>query len=68
MPGPGALPKSAPVTGSGSDPAPPPLSDSLQARVAHSRHRVFPVPVGLSSKAFLPCSTQPHSWKGNRST
>jgi len=30
------------------------LRDSLHARVAHSRHSVFPVPVGLSSSAFLP--------------
>jgi len=32
------------------------FSDSLHASVAHSRHRVLPVPVGLSSKAFLPCA------------
>jgi hypothetical protein len=27
----------------------------LHARVAQSRHRVFPVPVGLSSNAFVRC-------------
>ena len=31
--------------------------DSCQARAAHSRHSVFPVPVGLSSRAFFPCSS-----------
>ena len=32
------------------------LTDSCQARAAHNRQSVFPVPVGLSSKAFFPCS------------
>lgn len=30
--------------------------DSCQARVAHSKHSVFPVPVGLSRRAFFPCT------------
>lgn len=30
----------------------------LQARAAHSRHNVLPVPVGLSNSAFLPCDHQ----------
>ena len=30
------------------------LRESRHARVAHSRQSVFPVPVGLSSKAFVP--------------
>jgi hypothetical protein len=29
------------------------LTDSLHANVAHNRQSVFPVPVGLSSRAFL---------------
>lgn len=33
----------------------PTLSDSRHASVEHSRHSVLPVPVGLSSSAFLPC-------------
>lgn len=34
------------------------LMCSLQARVAHSRHRVFPVPVGLSRTPFFFCNTK----------
>jgi hypothetical protein len=36
------------------------LTDSCQARAAHNRQSVFPVPVGLSSKAFFPCSILLH--------
>jgi hypothetical protein len=31
------------------------------ARVAHSRHSVFPVPVGLSSNAFSDCRATAHA-------
>ena len=32
------------------------MKAALQASVAHSRHSVLPVPVGLSSKAFSDCT------------
>ena len=34
------------------------------AREAQRRHRVFPVPVGLSSSAFSPCAANPVRQRG----
>jgi len=42
------------------------MKASLQANVAHRRHNVLPVPVGLSSNAFSPLNGELKEIERNR--